>query len=115
MPRELAHPICKQMRDLRRAARLSLTQAERAFGVAAVVIGSYERGDRNPPLAKLEEILNFYGYTVAAVPKEFDAIRLTGDIVRELRSIANQLEEREANAVRMEDGSDHQNQFTLME
>jgi transcriptional regulator with XRE-family HTH domain len=98
MTREF-HPICKQLRDFRKTAKMSLAEAEKRFGVSAIVLGSYERGDRNPPLRRLEEILNFYGYTVAAIPKEFDAIRLTGDIVRELRAIANQLEWQERGEV----------------
>lgn len=97
----VAHPICKQLRDFRKASRLSLLDAEKRFGVPAVVLGSYERGDRNPPLRKLEEIFNLYGYTVVAVPREFEAIRLTGDIVKELRSIASQLEIRELHAAGM--------------
>lgn len=103
MTREI-HPICKQLRDFRRAADMSLRDVQKQFGVSAVVMGSYERGDRHPPLRKLEEILNFYGYTVAAIPRDFEAIRLSGDIVRELRSIANQLEERELKQARLKNG-----------
>lgn len=86
------HPVCKQLRELRQALGMSLPDASRHLGIPAVVIGSYERGDRNPPLRRLEETLNGYGYTLAAVPKDYDAVRLPGSIVRELRTIANQLE-----------------------
>lgn len=86
------HPVAKQLRDLRRARGESLEQAGRRLGISSVAIGSYERGERNPPLLRLEEILNFYGYTLVAIPKDFDAIRLTGSMVRELRMIATQLE-----------------------
>lgn len=86
------HPVCKQLRDLRKAARLSLPAFEDRFGIPGMVLGAYERGDRNPPLLKLEQILNCYGYTLVAIPKDFDAVRLTGNIVQELRMIAYQLE-----------------------
>jgi transcriptional regulator with XRE-family HTH domain len=86
------HPVCKQLRDLRGASHLSLDQAAKRYGIAAVVLGSYERGDRNPPLRKLEEILNNYGYTLVAIPKDYDAVRLIGNISRELRGIADALE-----------------------
>lgn len=86
------HPVCKQLRDLRRAANLTLPEASQRFRTASVVLGSYERGDRNPPLHKLEEIFNGYGYTLVAIPKDYDAIRLPGNLARELRMIANQLE-----------------------
>lgn len=86
------HPVCKQLRDLRNAAHLSLDQAARRYNVASVVLGSYERGDRNPPLRRLEEILNAYGYTLVAIPKDYDAVRLVGNMARELRQIADALE-----------------------
>jgi transcriptional regulator with XRE-family HTH domain len=86
------HPICKQIRDLRTAARLSLTEAEALTGISAVVLGSYERGDRIPPLTKIEKILGSYGYRLAAVPVDFDAVRLPSDMATELRAIATQIE-----------------------
>lgn len=90
--RSKVHPICKQLKDLRMAARLSLTEAEKLLGVSAVVIGSYERGDRMPSLARIDAVLHGYGYRVAAVPVDFDAIRLPSDIAAELRAIADQIE-----------------------
>lgn len=86
------HPICKQLRDLRLAAGLSLKEAEAITGVPDIVLGSYERGDRQPPLAKIEKIFKGYGYTVVAVPIDFSAIRLPADMANELRAIATQLE-----------------------
>jgi transcriptional regulator with XRE-family HTH domain len=91
MPHKV-HPICKQIRDLRMASRLSLTQAEKVLGVSGIVLGSYERGDRIPPLTKVDDILKGYGYRLAAVPVDFDAIRLPSDMATELRAIADQLE-----------------------
>lgn len=86
------HPICQQIRSLRRACGHSLDDASALTGYPAVVLGSYERGDRRPSLAKVENILNAYGYTLTAVPKDFDAVRLPGDIAQELRAIASQIE-----------------------
>lgn len=82
------------LRQLRRAAGLSLMDAEDRLGVSAVVLGSYERGDRNPPLYRIEQIFNAYGYTVAAVPINDTAVRLPVDMVLQLRAIADQLERR---------------------
>lgn len=99
------HPICKQLRDLRYARRESLDQASKRIGLSAVAIGSYERGERQPPLPRLEQVFNAYGYTIVAVPKDFDATRLTGNMIRELRQIANQLEEREQTEKAKQEGS----------
>lgn len=89
---ETLHHICKQMRDLRRAAGLTLPEAAGVVGLPAIVLGSYERGDRQPPLEKAEQVLNGYGYTIAAIPKDEDAVRLPADMATELRAIAKQLE-----------------------
>lgn len=86
------HPVCKHMRDLRHAAGMSLHDASKVVGVPAIVLGSYERGDRQPPLAKVEQILNGYGYTLAAVAHDFDAVRLPSSMAVELRIIADQLD-----------------------
>jgi len=90
--KKYAHPVCKKMRDIRRAAGISLMDVEQRFGVSSVLLGSYERGDRNPPLSKIEEILNSYGYTLDAVPVDEKAVRLPENMAAELRIIADQLE-----------------------
>ena len=86
------HPICALVRQLRQTVGMSLVDFEAAHGIPAVVVGSYERGDRIPPLHKLETILGCFGYKLEAVPLDSSAIRLPGDLVTELRAIANQLE-----------------------
>lgn len=93
MPTYNVHPVYKQMRDLRKAAHLSLTEAQQHTNVPAIVLGSYERGDRQATINKIESILNGYGYTLVAIPKDFQAIRLPSDIAKELRAIADQLDE----------------------
>ncbi len=87
-----AHPLCKQIRDLRKAAKLSLAKFEEQSGIPAVVVGAYERGDRIPPLSKLDAIFGVFGYRLAAVPVHASATRLPTDMVAELRAIADQLE-----------------------
>ncbi len=87
------------MRDLRHATGRSLHQVEVKHGINAVVLGSYERGDRNATLNRAEEILNAYGYTLKAVPIDEHAVRLPHDIVTELRLIADQIERRETNSI----------------
>jgi transcriptional regulator with XRE-family HTH domain len=86
------HPICVLLRQLRRAANLTLTDFENKHGIPSVVVGAYERGDRLPPLPKLDALLACYGYALTAVPTGSNAVRLPGDIVSDLRAIANQLE-----------------------
>lgn len=86
------HPLCAMIRNLRRAAGLSLTTFENQTGIPAVVVGAYERGDRIPPLPKLEAILRAFGYRITAVPEGSAAVRLSGDMVSDLRAIADQLE-----------------------
>jgi len=86
------HPLCALLRQLRTAAGLSLAQVEQEYGISAVVLGAYERGDRIPPLPKLERVLTCFGYRLDAVPIDSTAIRLKPDVVADLRAIANQLE-----------------------
>lgn len=86
------HSVCKQIKDLRMAAHLSLTQAGEMLGISPIVLGSYERGDRMPSIARVDAILNGYGYRIVAVPVEFDAVRLPSDMAAELRAIADQIE-----------------------
>lgn len=86
------HPLCALLRPLRQAAGLSLAEFEHRFDIPAVVVAAYERGDRMPPLSKLEAILTCYGYRLTAQPNDASATRLPEDIVGELRAIADQLE-----------------------
>lgn len=88
------HPLCILLRNLRVAAGMSLTDVEEKFGIKGVVLGAYERGDRTPPLPKLEAAFRCYGYTLQAVPTGMESTRLPEDVVGELRAIADQLEDR---------------------
>jgi transcriptional regulator with XRE-family HTH domain len=94
------HPLCRMLRELRRQAGLSLGQVETRYGISAVVVGAYERGDREPPMRKMEACLAMYGYKLTAVPVSEEAIQLAGDMVASLRAIAAQLEARALEAGR---------------
>jgi hypothetical protein len=60
------------------------------------VLGSYERGDRMPSVARADAVLHGYGYRIVAVPVDFDATRLPSDMAAELRAIADQIEKGKA-------------------
>lgn len=90
------HPICRTLRDLRKAAGYSLSEFESRFGIAAVAIGSYERGDRVPSINKMDQALRCFGYRLAAVPIAEEPatpakVRTDDMIVAELRAIADQI------------------------
>ncbi len=89
------HPLCVLLRRLRDASGKSLRQIEQKSGIPSVVLGAYERGDREPPLRKLDAALRTFGYAITAVPIDVDAVPLSEDIVAELRRIADQLEARD--------------------
>lgn len=93
---KLNHPVLRILRDLRKATGLSLKDVQEKYGHNAMVVGSYERGDRQPTLKKVEDILSLYGYTLIAQKKDETSIRLPGEIVQELRGIADQLEKTHA-------------------
>jgi transcriptional regulator with XRE-family HTH domain len=88
------HPLCVLIRDLRKSAGWSLERAADYIGIPAVVLGSYERGDRMPPLPKLDDILYAFGYELHATPTHRAVVRLPTDMAAELRMIAEMLESR---------------------
>lgn len=59
-------PICRQLRRIREGLGLSLARVEDLTDRRwrSVVIGSYERGDRQPTVRAVRELLNWYGYTL---------------------------------------------------
>jgi transcriptional regulator with XRE-family HTH domain len=62
------HPICARMRELRHAAGLTLNQIARKHDIPAVVVGSYERGDRQPNLNQADRVLRMFGYRLTIEP-----------------------------------------------
>jgi transcriptional regulator with XRE-family HTH domain len=86
------HPLCVRLRELRRAAGMSLRDVEHRYHISAMVIGSYERGDRLPPLPKLDTLLQIYGHRLTTEPINSAAVRTPGDMVSDLRAITEQLE-----------------------
>lgn len=67
-PPLVPHPTVVKLRELRTAAGLSLQGMQEEHFIPAVVIGSYERGDRKPSVNRLDEILHIFGYELVAVP-----------------------------------------------
>lgn len=55
-------PIGVRMRAARAERGWSLTDAEEHLGIPGVVIGSYERGDREPGLARLRDWTERMGF-----------------------------------------------------
>lgn len=91
------HPVVGLLRELRRTAGLSLMDIERQHGIPAVVVGSYERGDRRPTVEALQRLLDIYGHQLVAVPRERTldgrpTVRTAAQITAVLRAIADQLE-----------------------
>ncbi|MER7278337.1 helix-turn-helix transcriptional regulator [Dactylosporangium sp. NPDC000244] len=84
-----ADPLRTRLRELRTQHNLSLEGAARKSGLAAVVIGSYERGDRRPTPDALRKLLRVYGYKLAFVP--VDAPVETG-VADTLRSLADRID-----------------------
>lgn len=60
--------IAQQMRAERNRLGLSLTEAAHRVHLEAVVLGSYERGDRFPPLPKLRQWVEALNHKLLAVP-----------------------------------------------
>lgn len=91
------HPVVAQLRELRKAAGLSLQQMERQHGIAAVVVGSYERGDRRPTVEAVQRLLDIYGHQLVAVPRARTldgrpTVRTPQQICDVLRAIADQVD-----------------------
>ena len=86
--------IGAHLRELRKAAGLSLPQAAARAGMATVVLGSYERADRRPGVDQLAKVYAAYGFELRPVPigtpGEADAGRVwtPDEIAATLASIA---------------------------
>ena len=65
--REYARSLGSRLRAVRSQQRLSLHGVERKSGGKwkAVVVGSYERGDRAVSVARLAELAEFYGVPIS--------------------------------------------------
>ena len=100
----IRHPIYNKLRQLREAAELTLPAAAEQMKVSAAALGSWERGDRRPSLARVDEILHHFGYELRVVaigavlldPAEPAAgLVLTDEqMVAQLRHVAAQLDAR---------------------
>jgi transcriptional regulator with XRE-family HTH domain len=84
--------IGAQLRNLRKTAGKSLREIERLTGIKAMVLSSYERGDRAPTIYKVSEILSYYGKALAIVDSE-DQYKALINVPKTAEDIANHLEE----------------------
>jgi len=78
------HPLGAQLRNLRYGADLSLQQLEEtsAGQWKAVVVGSYERGDRRITVERADELLARYGRQLAVVPLGMDIDSMVAELER---------------------------------
>ena len=92
--REYARALGTRLRAVRSQQRLSLHGVERKSGGKwkAVVVGSYERGDRAVSVARLAELAEFYGVPISELlPSEEGApsarIDPSGKVVLDLQKL----------------------------
>jgi transcriptional regulator with XRE-family HTH domain len=89
--RAYAHALGRQLRAVRSERRLSLAAVERESGGRwkAVVVGSYERGDRAVSVARLAELAGFYGVPVSELLPRADgaADRPVSHVVLDLHTL----------------------------
>ncbi len=95
MPPAVPHPICVKIRQLRKAAGFTLAQFERRHGVNAIVLASWERGDRHPAIEDIDKVLGCFGLHLAVMP--INAVdghhtRTPAEIGAALRGIADQVD-----------------------
>lgn len=71
------HPLLAQLRAARMAAGFaSIGHAANRLGVDQSVLGSYERGDRNPSAQRLDEVYPAFGRRLAVIPADLDDAEL---------------------------------------
>lgn len=92
--REYARALGSRLRAVRSQQRLSLHGVERKSGGKwkAVVVGSYERGDRAVSVARLAELAEFYGVPISELlPSEEGApsarVDASGKVVLDLQKL----------------------------
>lgn len=66
-------PIAVQLRAARQHRGLSLEAFEHKFGIKAVVVGSWERGDRQPAISRLREWCEALDHQLVALGPAEDA------------------------------------------
>jgi transcriptional regulator with XRE-family HTH domain len=95
--REYARSLGSRLRAVRSQQRLSLHGVERKSEGKwkAVVVGSYERGDRAVSVARLAELAEFYGVPISELlptdngPAGGNRVDTSGKIVLDLQSLQN--------------------------
>src|SRR6266516_4851922 len=93
MPSEYAKSLGARLRSIRQQQGLSLQGVEEksAGRWKAVVVGSYERGDRAVTVSRLAELADFYRVPVAELLPEGSGIRheSAGKIVLDLAKLSD--------------------------
>jgi transcriptional regulator with XRE-family HTH domain len=95
--REYARALGTRLRAVRSQQRLSLHGVERKSGGKwkAVVVGSYERGDRAVSVARLAELAEFYGVPISELLPTEEGVATgsradtSGKIVLDLQKLQN--------------------------
>jgi transcriptional regulator with XRE-family HTH domain len=94
--REYARALGSRLRAVRSQQRLSLHGVERKSGGKwkAVVVGSYERGDRAVSVARLAELAEFYGVPISELLPTEEGVTgaradASGKIVLDLQKMQN--------------------------
>ena len=60
-------PVATQMRTIRQRLGWSLERAAEKTGVSTPALGSWERGERHPPVGQIMQVLAVYGHSLAVV------------------------------------------------
>src|SRR5262245_3528890 len=93
MPSEYAKSLGARLRSIRQQQGLSLQGVEEksAGRWKAVVVGSYERGDRAVTVSRLAELAEFYRVPVAELLPEGSGVRhdSAGKIVLDLEKLSD--------------------------
>src|SRR5262245_64184806 len=93
MPSEYAKSLGARLRSIRQQQGLSLQGVEEksAGRWKAVVVGSYERGDRAVTVSRLAELAEFYRVPVAELLPEGSGVRheSAGEIVLALEKLSD--------------------------
>lgn len=90
MPDRPPHRLLAEARELREAARLSISKAAQLAGMPGSVLGSHERGDRRASLEQMDRTLAVYDRRLAIVPIGFDVAAAVQELV-ELRAFRDQV------------------------
>lgn len=99
-PEREPHWTSARLREMRTSLGLSLETQDAMTGQHKAVIGSWERGDREPGLWRFDELIHRYGYRLDIVPIEGGTpppVLTTVDIIVLMRHAVAQMTAAEEN------------------